>query len=367
MFVFSSIFFFAEQDHPLDEQRYSSYDSLDKYNYALETLKLTDANICLDTQLNNCMLQPKCRQPFISSSNHRNGDIEITPQLPPRPPLPRSPSSISAKDFEKQQKLSDWYYIKSNSKSPLPPPRPDRHITVNTQHHSSNDSQRLDGIYAKNKRLNQKNAREMFRNNQNTYKLNQNRDNNCNLTVDTAIENDRLSSTNADENDDGGFVRWQYEKQIRSIQKQNANHTCEQKHPSHVNRSNEHLNDSDTAQHYEELIRPSVNVANGNHAPMNRSPMLRFGELSSSSFEHVNVTNHILSPSATDNAIHDAKRFNRSTGNFIQIETIEDNTLLGRQTVAISQPLQRRRRPPPPPIPTMTTHQEPPNNATVSL
>lgn len=349
---------YTEQDPVSDEQRYSSYDSLDKYNYALETLKLTDANICLDAQLNNCMFQPKCRQPFISNTN-RNGDIEITPQLPPRPPLPRSPSSISAKDFEKQQKLSDWYYIKTNSKSPLPPPRPDRRL-VNVQP-STIDSQRPDGIYAKNKRFNQKNSRETLRNNQNLFKTNQIRDNNCNVTIDKNIENDHLT-TNADENDDGGFARWQYEKQMR-LQKLTVNQLVERQNLN-LNRSNEQLNDSDTAQHYEELIRPPMNVANGNLAPMNRSPMLRFGELSSSSFEHVNVSNHMLSPSVTDNTIHDTKRFNRSTGNFIQNETIEDNPMLVRQAAAVSQPLQRRRRPPPPPIP--TTHHEPPNNTTVS-
>lgn len=102
---------------------YSSYDSLDKYNHALETLKLRDSGNYFNG--NNCMLQPKCRQPYIHNSENMKTDAKITPKLPPRPPLPRSSLSSSTidKDLAKQQQLSDWYYIKPGPKSPLPAQR----------------------------------------------------------------------------------------------------------------------------------------------------------------------------------------------------------------------------------------------------
>lgn len=113
---------------------YSSYDSLDKFNYALETLKLSDNGSYFNGNVNNCMLQPKCRQPYVHNEIRKMdsgmlNDGKNTPALPPRPPLPRtsqlSPTTID-KDFEKQQQLSDWYYIKTGPKSPLPTPRSDK-------------------------------------------------------------------------------------------------------------------------------------------------------------------------------------------------------------------------------------------------
>lgn len=74
------------------------------------------------------MLQPKCRQPYV----HNEGKMELeninevhTPNLPPRPPLPNTSQLATTieKDLAKQQQLSDWYYIKTGPKSPLPTPR----------------------------------------------------------------------------------------------------------------------------------------------------------------------------------------------------------------------------------------------------
>lgn len=109
---------------------YSSYDSLDKYNYALETLKLSDSGNYFKG--NNCMLQPKCRQPYVHNDRKMETEIInddlITPKLPPRPPLPKTSQSSTTidKDLAKQQQLSDWYYIKTGPKSPLPAPRNDK-------------------------------------------------------------------------------------------------------------------------------------------------------------------------------------------------------------------------------------------------
>lgn len=113
--------------------RYSSNNSLDKYNYALETLKLGDSNYFNE---NNCMLQPKCRQPYVHNetkmkTNMMNNDSS-TPKLPPRPPLPKVaqiPTTID-RDLAKQQQLSDWYYIKTGPKSPLPAIRSEKRIDV---------------------------------------------------------------------------------------------------------------------------------------------------------------------------------------------------------------------------------------------
>lgn len=155
---FSSLHLFTD---PKDS--YSSYDSLDKYNYALETLKLSDSGNYFNG--NNCMLQPKCRQPYIHNSEIVKTDEKITPKLPPRPPLPRSSLSSSTidKDLAKQQQLSDWYYIKPGPKSPLPTQRnikmqgiysSTKPITANI-HNSNNDNnnnnnnQRNDGTYVK--------------------------------------------------------------------------------------------------------------------------------------------------------------------------------------------------------------------------
>lgn len=155
---------------------HSSYDSLDKYNYALETLKLTDnhnynsQNVSHPLAINSCMLRPKCRQPYV----HNGRDCDDGGLLPPPPPLPkqqqshpklslqqqqlqqRSPrvpitsssSSLAAvaaatshpddkanqifsREMAKQQQLSDWYYIKSNPKSPRLPPRPEKRTVAN--------------------------------------------------------------------------------------------------------------------------------------------------------------------------------------------------------------------------------------------
>lgn len=412
------IFFsFYLADKSFGEDPFTSYDSLDKYNYALETLKLTDNNnICRDdgeptshalVALNNCMLQPKCRQPvYVHNENGRRIDppslpppppptighsIEITPQLPPRPPLPRSPSSVSTKDMEKQQQLSDWYYIKTNSKSPLPPPRPDkRNGTGRAAAEPTIKQIKSDGIYVKNPKVLLRDANKNI--NQHIYYPCVKRDDhshlpigNCNKCVastDNDDPDDILCKYNAKQNHNNnnieqtlqqvnGFSQWHRDKQIlvtQSAQQQldvHQFHVRQQqkridtgtltpppppisdKHPTSI------VKVQQQQQLYEELVHPSQRL------PLSS----RYGELSSSSFEHVNVSNYlssatpttISSSSTTDvpTTVAD-KRFNKSTGNFAdeqQMATANDTEHLQRKAVAVSQPIQRR-RPPPPPIPT---------------
>lgn len=143
---------------------YSSYDSLDKYNYALETLKLSDSANHFSGNVNNCMLQPKCRQPYVHNERKMDSDMvndELnTPKLPPRPPLPKTSQSSTTidQDLAKQQQLSDWYYIKTGPKSPLPTPRSEKRndiynspsqTTVNrtTASIPSNNNDTSEGIY----------------------------------------------------------------------------------------------------------------------------------------------------------------------------------------------------------------------------
>lgn len=130
---------------------YSSYDSLDKYNYALETLKLSDNANYFNG--NNCMLQPKCRQPYIHNVEQNKTTESITPKLPPRPPLPKSSMSSTTidKDLAKQQQLSDWYYIKPGPRSPLPAQRKPNGIYMSIKPTSTERiaHNRNDGIYAK--------------------------------------------------------------------------------------------------------------------------------------------------------------------------------------------------------------------------
>lgn len=163
-----SLFYIAD-DNPLSDH-HSSYDSLDKYNYALETLKLTDDHNYFSQQaaphsmaINSCMLRPKCRQPYIHNS-HPDDKLPASLVPPPLPPLPKQqtvvqPPSLSSlpppeiapppppplmgiekshstiltsREMEKQQQLSDWYYIKSNPKSPRLPPRPEKRTITTT-------------------------------------------------------------------------------------------------------------------------------------------------------------------------------------------------------------------------------------------
>lgn len=152
---------------------YSSYDSLDKYNYALETLKLSDSSKYFN--VNNCMLQPKCRQPYIHNSENMKMDEKITPKLPPRPPLPRSSLSSSTidKDLAKQQQLSDWYYIKPGPKSPLPAQRNikmqgiysrTKPISSNVHNNNNNNNnQRNDATYVKSSTTRINNTNGMMR------------------------------------------------------------------------------------------------------------------------------------------------------------------------------------------------------------
>lgn len=196
---------------------YSSYDSLDKYNYALETLKLTDNNNYFNG--NNCMLQPKCRQPYVhnGADNNQSDAIKksdvITPKLPPRPPLPKSPNSSTTvdKDLAKQQQLSDWYYIKTGPKSPLPANRNDRNGIYSGVNQTNNSNpNKMETIYVKNTSIN---AVKMSRDpssvikNQNIYSENiLKRGDSCNVQIidaNNSLERkcDRIQSSDAD--DDG--------------------------------------------------------------------------------------------------------------------------------------------------------------------
>lgn len=187
LFFFSVSFFVV---HVGRHESYSSYDSLDKYNYALETLKLSDSGNYFNR--NNCMLQPKCRQPYVHNDQKLAtpiiNDELITPNLPPRPPLPKSTQSSTTidQDLAKQQQLSDWYYIKTGPKSPLPTPRSEHRngiyssvtqtttirtsITTTTAAATtataaaaniSNNNNTIEGIYVKNGNL----SRESTKNN----------------------------------------------------------------------------------------------------------------------------------------------------------------------------------------------------------
>lgn len=328
------------------------------------------------------MLQPKCRQPFIHNGQNIDADIAITPNLPPRPRLPRSPSSVSAKDMEKQQQLSDWYYIKTSTKSPLPLPRSMSQTRANEM---TSMQRATDGIYAKNRKFNQKSSRETI------YNSCIKRDANCNVA---AVDYERLRSQ---ENVDN-CMRWHSDKtmlhqmtigqrqlstkQLNEHQQQQQQllqhqQQVNQRQAIHVNRSNERLNDSSASQIYEELIRPAPTTPSSGNGSLVRSQLSRHGEVTSSSFEHVNVSSYMLAPSqsAHEIAIGNEKRFNRSTGNFVVDQRFIEPPLangiadhsassLLRQTAAVSQPLQRRRPPPPPPPSTSSSYTA---NAMVSV
>lgn len=132
------------------------------------------------------MLQPKCRQPYVHNDQkvepQKINDELISPKLPPRPPLPKSTQSSSTidKDLAKQQQLSDWYYIKTGPKSPLPTPRNEhrngiyssvsqmttnRTTTATTTAKISNNNNNIEEIYVKNGNL----SRETTKNNLNIY------------------------------------------------------------------------------------------------------------------------------------------------------------------------------------------------------
>lgn len=101
------------------------------------------------------MLQPKCRQPYVHSgeklpTNAINDETKQSSNLPPRPPLPKTSTSLTTidRDLVKQNQLSDWYYIKTGPKSPLPPRASDKRngnnnekIYVKTSSSSGNLSQ----------------------------------------------------------------------------------------------------------------------------------------------------------------------------------------------------------------------------------
>lgn len=124
------------------------------------------------------MLQPKCRQPYVHNDRKMENEIInddlITPNLPPRPPLPRTSQSSTTidKDLAKQQQLSDWYYIKTGPKSPLPTPRRNNIYGSTTApaptpaiRTTTTNNNTIEGIYGKNGNL----SRESTKNNLNMY------------------------------------------------------------------------------------------------------------------------------------------------------------------------------------------------------
>ena len=87
-----------------EDEILSSYESLDKYNYALETLKITDdfheQRKVINFLQNNVLLDDQSGESGKQhGSNNNNEDDE---------------------HIKKQKQLSDWYYIKT---SPKPKPR----------------------------------------------------------------------------------------------------------------------------------------------------------------------------------------------------------------------------------------------------
>lgn len=108
------------------------------------------------------MLQPKCRQPYVHNDrNVESGMLDAKLASPPRPPLPKASQSSSTidKDLAKQQQLSDWYYIKTGPKSPLPTPRSEnRNCTTSSTNQAavnratvniSNDNNTIETHYLK--------------------------------------------------------------------------------------------------------------------------------------------------------------------------------------------------------------------------
>lgn len=151
----------------------------------METLKLSDSGNYFK---GNCMLQPKCRQPYVHNDRKMKSeainDKIIMPKLPPRPPLPETSQSSTTidKDLAKQQQLSDWYYIKTGPKSPLPMPRTEKRndiygsttttsnrMTTNISNNNINNKS-AEGIYGKTGNL----SKETTRNNSNVYSENSN-------------------------------------------------------------------------------------------------------------------------------------------------------------------------------------------------
>lgn len=115
-------------NNPLD--LHSSFDSLEKFNCTAETLKLTN-NLKSQNQQNdqqnvyiNVVNQPTVieNRKYCSAQNLTDSAAA-------------SADNTIARELEKQRKLSDWYYIKSNpakqqqSSSP-PPPLPPQHPSV---------------------------------------------------------------------------------------------------------------------------------------------------------------------------------------------------------------------------------------------
>lgn len=167
--------------------RYSSNNSLDKYNYALETLKLGDSGSYFNE--NNCMLQPKCRQPYVHNEGNMKSNMlndELSPKLPPRPPLPKimQPATTIDRDLAKQQQLSDWYYIKTGPKSPLPAIRSEKQLDIVNATHKTAAKKTMANVggFEKSKDITSINsgrnsfervcvAKEMTKNTQNTGKF----------------------------------------------------------------------------------------------------------------------------------------------------------------------------------------------------
>lgn len=135
------------------------------------------------------MLQPKCRQPYVHNEGNMKSNMlndELSPKLPPRPPLPKTaqPATAIDRDLAKQQQLSDWYYIKTGPKSPLPVIRSEKQIdVVNATHKTTGKktaanisgygkSEEITGINSENNTFERVCvAKEMTRNTQNTGKF----------------------------------------------------------------------------------------------------------------------------------------------------------------------------------------------------
>lgn len=380
-------------------------------------------------QINNCMLRPKCRQPYI----HNNNTQELSPKPVRSPPVPpprthTSPAltprnnqhqNVIITDTEKQQNLSDWYYIKTGPKSPLPPPRPDKKpngirmgITAKSlppktpNGFNSMNNQKFSGNSHFDYTQNDDNYNSPFRNYKNMQitapTINNNEDISKQYPANGSINSNNNGSSNHTMNNSGGvgdneckfnlnstngtvddISQWQQQKQqlLLNIQQQQHRYrqqkmqtnvlNIEQQQHAHYDklhdtrRVQQHQMQESAAldgrieytkkyqpqQHtYSKLLNEqtkSNNSINNTAAVMALSRQKaaplppRFGEVSSSSFEHVNVSSFPL-----ENTIPD-KPF-KSTSQFPN----EKNTVsFSMQPSPVIASQQRRRAPPLPPTP----------------
>lgn len=323
--------------------------------------------------INSCMLRPKCRQPYIHNSAEDDespiSSHMAPPALPPLPPPPvESADAVLSRELEKQQKLSDWYYIKSNPKSPRLPPRPEKRTTgpASSGPVKSASVTRFNSVVQQQRDCTGRN---------NSIKRDRiigvvaDKTNHCDVVSTESREHSVSQISNKTNLWTGekfnGFplAGQQVERQQPLYDKQQPIYQRLQ-HPPQQNQNEQSSyvqlagRDHDNRQitpnihqfpqhpNYSPISRGGHNNNNNNvnHnvnvnklATVHQSPtaLARFGELTSSSFEHVNVSSFLPEMSAPE------KQF-RSTSNFTNEHDLAD----GRRLKAMPMPPRRRAVPP---------------------